>query len=163
MNIRAPPRRGLPMAGSPAGARSRGGGEHGALPPARHRVGAVDVRRQSAASATVPVKPSFPWLRTRSRPRCSRLLMADPLATWARRAPRYASPPLHPRSAFDSLPLRGIASAPASRQAPAGPGGCADRGRSSPPTGRGTGPAPPPPWAPPRPRRSPPTSPNGAG
>ncbi len=142
--------------------RSGGGGEHGALPLPEHQAGAVDVRA-GTASATAPAKPSFPWLRTRSRPRCSRLLMADPPAAWARRAPRNASPLSRTRSAFDSLPLRGIAAAPASRQAPAGPGGCADRGRSSPPTGRGTGPAPPRPWGPPRPRRSPPTSPNGAG
>ncbi len=81
----------------------------------------------------------------------------------ARRAPRNASPLSRTRSAFDSLPFRGMASAPAFRQAPTGPGGCADRGRSSPPTGRGTGPAPPRPWGPPRPRRSPPTSTNGAG
>ncbi len=108
--------------------RSGGGGEHGALPLLEHQAGAVDVRA-GTASATAPAKPFFPWPPTRSRPRCSRLLMADPPAAWA----------------------------PASRQAPAGPGGRADRGRSSPPTGRGTGPAPPRPWGPPRPRRSPPT------
>ncbi len=76
----------------------------------------------STASATAPAKPSFQWLRTRSRPRCSRLLMADPPAAWARRAQRNASPLSRTRSAFDSLPFRGMASAPASRQAPAGPG-----------------------------------------
>ncbi len=76
----------------------------------------------STASATAPAKPSFQWPPTRSRPRCSRLLMADPPAAWARRAPRNASPLSRTRSAFVSLPLRGIASAPASRQAPAGPG-----------------------------------------
>ncbi len=47
----------------------------------------------STASATAPAKPSFPWLRTRSRPRCSRLLMADPPAAWARRGPPSTSCP----------------------------------------------------------------------
>ena len=40
----------------------------------------------STDSATVRTKPSAPWLRTRSSPRCFNPLMADSIAGCARRA-----------------------------------------------------------------------------
>ena len=40
----------------------------------------------STDKATVRAKPSAPWLRTRSSPRCSNPLMADSIAGCARRA-----------------------------------------------------------------------------
>ena len=61
----------------------------------------------STERATVRSKPSAPQLRTRSRPRCSRPLMADSTAGCARRAAAKASSFSRSRSARDRYPFFG--------------------------------------------------------
>ena len=63
----------------------------------------------SIDNATVCANPSAPWERTRSRPRCSRLLMADSTAGCWRLASANACVCSRSRSATESRPLRGSA------------------------------------------------------
>ena len=63
-------------------------------------------------------KPSAPWLRTRSSPRCSNPLMADSIAGCARRAATNDSSSSRSRSALERYPLPGnaLTSSSASRR-----------------------------------------------
>ena len=69
---------------------------------------AVQVRGQYR-QCTVCANPSAPWERTRSRPRCSRLLIADSTAGCWRLASANVCASSRPRSATESRPLRGSA------------------------------------------------------
>ena len=69
----------------------------------------------STDRATVRAKPSAPWLRTRSRPRCSNPLMADSIARCARRAATTTPPP---RPCGRSLAKGAACRPPARRSAP---------------------------------------------
>ena len=66
----------------------------------------------SIDNATVCANPSAPWERTRSRPRCSRLLIADSTAGCWRLASANACACSRSRSATESRPLRGSALSP---------------------------------------------------
>ena len=72
----------------------------------------------STDKATVRAKPSAPWLRTRSSPRCSNPLMADSIAGCARRAATNDSFSSRSRSALERYPLPGnaLTSSSASRR-----------------------------------------------
>ena len=109
-----------PCAG-PWGAQSAGDGRAQAARRLR-RLSASRMRRRTsrpmrcrlAASidnATVCANPSAPWERTRSRPRCSRLLIADSTAGCWRLASANACASSRSRSATESRPLRGSAGA----------------------------------------------------